>query len=129
MNKLLILLLIATGVYALFAHNQSSKNAGIAQAYQAERDSLLIANKCPQPLRVRIFTGACLNSKAARHDLDLHVSNLRTAAGDTVGFMPLCDSCFENLSPEARLPFYQKLIGLYEQRNRQDIEAQIKRGL
>lgn len=129
MNKLLILLLIATGVYALFAHNQSSKNAGIAQTYQAERDSLLIANKCPQPLRVRVYTGACLNSKAARHDLDLHVSNLRTAAGDTVGFMPLCDSCFENLSPEARWTFYEKLLWIYEQRNRQDIAMQVKNGL
>lgn len=125
----MILLLIATGVYALFAHNQSSKNAGIAQAYQAERDSLLIANKCPQPLRVRVYTGACLNSKAVRHDLDLHVSNLRTAAGDTVGFMPLCDSCFENLSPEARWTFYEKLLWIYEQRNRQDIAMQVKNGL
>lgn len=120
------MLIAALGAFCLFAYNQASKNSEIAQAYQAERDSLLIANKCPQPLRVRIYTGACLNAKAARHDLDLHVSNLRTAAGDTVGFMPLCDSCFEELSPEARWTFYEKLLWIYEQQNRQDIARQVK---
>lgn len=129
MNKLFILIIAALGFFCLFSYNQASENSKIAQVYKAERDSLLIANKCPQKLKLGLHVGACLNVKAARHDFDLHVSNLKTAAGDTVGFMPLCDLCFENLSPEARVPFYNKLLWIYEQRNRQDVERQVKDGL
>jgi hypothetical protein len=129
LNKLFILITAALGAFCLFSYNQASENSEIALAYKVERDSLLIANKCPQKLKLGLHAGACLNTKATRHDLDLHVSNLKTAAGDTVGFMPLCDSCFESLAPEARLSFYQRLLGIYDQRNRQDIERQVKDGL
>lgn len=128
MNKITafaILILLGT---LLFSHWDLQKTRDLARIYKVERDSLLIANRCPQPLRTRIYTGSCLNREAKRHDFDLHVSNLKTAAGDTVGFMPLCESCFEGLSPAERVPFYEKLIGIYEQRNRQDIFAQVKNG-
>lgn len=127
MNKLFILIIVALGFFCLFSYNQASKTSKIALAYKSERDSLLIA-KCPQKLKLGLHAGICLNAKAPSHDFDLHVSNLKTAAGDTVGFMPLCESCFEGLSPAERVPFYEKLIGIYEQRNRQDIFAQVKNG-
>lgn len=128
-NKVSVLLFVVAVFYTLFVYNQSGKNAEIAQVYKAERDFLLLANKCPQPLRIQIHAGMCLNTKAERHDRDLHISQLKTAANDTVAFAPLCQSCFEKLSVSQRWPFYEKLIGLYEHRNRQGIEAQIKRGL
>ena len=129
MNKIVLFLLIAVSVFALFAQNQATKNSEIALVYKAERDSLFVTHRCPQPLRVQIRANGCLNTEAKRHDFDLHVSQLKTAANDTVAFAPLCETCFEQLSVSQRWPFYQKLIGLYEQMNRKDIEAQVKRGL
>lgn len=80
--------------------------------------------------RTRMFSAiGCLNTKAQSHDSALHVSSLRTATNDTVDFMPLCNSCFDNLSPNARLPFYEMLIKLYENWNWKDIERQVKDGL
>ena len=111
-----------------FMYTGSQKSEHAAQTYKVERDSLMITNRCPQPMRVQIHAGVCLN-KSERHDMDFHVSQLKTAANDTVAFAPLCQSCFEKLSSDERWPFYERLIGLYEQQNRRDIQVQIKRGL
>lgn len=127
MKKTLLFAFILTVLVGVFGGYRSRENFNQAMQYKAERDSLMVAHKCPRPIRLRLSAKiGCLNVSAQRPDRDLRVSSFKTAAGDTVDFLPLCESCFDGLSTKERLPFYEKLTMLYEEQNRREIALQVK---